>query len=112
MKRRTFLKHGSLLTTGYTFGSLLPFPPSAEPAASLYSSFRNAPAIYRPSVRWWWNGNKIQRDELARELRMLKEAGIGGVEINPIKFPARTNDLGKPSLPWLSDEWIELLQFT
>ena len=43
---------------------------------------------------------------------MLKEAGIGGVEINPIKFPARTNDLGKPAIQWLSPEWIELLKFT
>ena len=42
----------------------------------------------------------------------MKEAGIGGVEINPIKFPERTNDLGKHALQWLSAEWIELLQFT
>lgn len=67
--------------------------------------------IYRPFVRWWWNGNKIERDELARELRVLKAAGIGGVEINPIKFPSRTDDMGKDSLQWLSAEWIDLLKF-
>ena len=54
----------------------------------------------------------MERGELARELRLLKEAGIGGVEINPAKFPARTNDLDKPSLQWLSPGWIELLKFT
>ena len=63
-------------------------------------------------MRWWWTGDKVEQDELARELRLLKGAGIGGVEINPIKFPARTNDLGKSSLQWLSSEWIDLLEFT
>src|SRR5204863_9314532 len=79
---------------------------------SLYSIFKNPDAIYRPFVRWWWNGDKIEKVELARELRLLKAAGISGVEINPIKFPARTNDLGKQSVQWLSEEWIKLLQFT
>ncbi|RZM25057.1 MAG: glycoside hydrolase family 2 [Pedobacter sp.] len=45
-------------------------------------------------------------------VRILKDAGIGGVEINPISFPLRTDDMGKPSIEWLSDEWIELLRFT
>jgi hypothetical protein len=91
---------------------LLPVPDSTiTSGTSLYSLFKNPDTIYRPFVRWWWNGDKIERDELTRELRMLKEAGIGGVEINPIKFPARTNDSGKRSVQWLSSEWIELLQF-
>ena len=114
MKRRTFLIQGSLLTTGFHFRKLLPFTGSAGTGSetALYSIFKNPPAIYRPFVRWWWNGDKVEPDELARELRLLKEAGIGGVEINPIKFPDRTNDLGKHSLQWLSPEWIELLKFT
>jgi hypothetical protein len=42
----------------------------------------------------------------------LKEAGIGGVEINPVEFPSRSegDDLGKPSVKWLSNEWIDLLK--
>lgn len=79
--------------------------------SSLYSIFNNPATIYRPFVRWWWNGDKIEKDELSRELRMLKDAGIGGVEINPIKFPARTQDPGIRSVQWLSDEWIDLLEF-
>jgi hypothetical protein len=63
-------------------------------------------------VRWWWNGDKVEANELIRELRLLKNAGIGGVEINPIEFPTRSegDDLGKPSLKWLSDEWIGMLK--
>ena len=84
----------------------------AETATGLYELFKAPPAVYRPFVRWWWNGDKVEKEELIRELRVMKEAGIGGVEINPIKFPAKTDDMGKASVPWLSDEWIQLLQAT
>jgi hypothetical protein len=66
----------------------------------------------RPFVRWWWNGDKVEKAELARELRLLKDAGIGGVEINPIAFPDRTPDMGITSVEWLSQPWMELLRFT
>ncbi len=77
----------------------------------LYDNFRNPAMSYRPFVRWWWNGNKIEKAELARELRILKDAGIGGVEINPISFPLRTDDMGRRSVQYLSEEWIDLLKF-
>ena len=47
---------------------------------------------------------------MVRELRLLKEAGIGGVEINPIAFPSYCDSIGKPSLPWLSPDWIDMLK--
>jgi hypothetical protein len=75
-----------------------------------FTLFRNPDAIYHPFVRWWWNGNKVQPGELIRELRLLKEAGIGGVEINPVKFPENADDLGVESLEWLGDEWIDMLK--
>lgn len=83
-----------------------------QTSAELYEQFRNPDAKYRPFVRWWWNGDKVESSELVRELRLLKEAGIGGVEINPIEFPSRCDDMGKKSLIWLSDEWISALQTT
>ena len=76
----------------------------------LYEGFQQPPSEYRPFVRWWWNGDKVEADELVRELRLLKEAGIGGVEINPIEFPSYCDSIGKPSLPWLSSEWIDMLR--
>ncbi len=85
---------------------------SRSPVADLYDLFKNPPLTYHPYVRWWWNGNKVNANELIRELRLLKEAGIGGVEINPVEFPRRSegDDLGIPSVKWLSDEWIDLLR--
>jgi hypothetical protein len=112
LKRSTFIIQGSVLATGFHLRKLL--PGSSDffyRDESLYSVFKDPPNIYRPFVRWWWNGDRIEKEELARQLRLLKDAGIGGVEINPIKFPARTDNMGRRAVEWLSDEWIELLQF-
>ena len=81
-------------------------------ADGLYEVFRDPANRYRPFVRWWWNGDKVTADELLRELDVLKAAGIGGMEINPIKFPDEADDLGIQSLRYLSDEWIEVLHAT
>lgn len=45
-----------------------------------------------------------------RELDVLKAAGIGGVEINPIKFPGDAPTLNTRPLQWLSGEWIDVLE--
>jgi hypothetical protein len=73
----------------------------------LYELFKIPDKLYLcPVVRYskvscYWYG-----------LRLLKDAGIGGVEINPVEFPSRFDgdDLGKPSLKWLSNEWIDMLK--
>lgn len=68
---------------------------------------------YRPWVRWWWNGDKVDTVELKRELQLLHDAGIGGVEINPIEFPSsRCDSMGIRSLIWLGDEWMTALEAT
>ncbi|MBC3758723.1 hypothetical protein H7U19_09935 [Hyunsoonleella sp. SJ7] len=74
----------------------------------LFSGFQNPPADARPFVRWWWNGNKIKKEELDRQLESLKSVGFGGVEINPIAMPIAPPTEDK-SLVWMSDEWIDLV---
>ena len=76
----------------------------------LYSQFQKPDNQYRPFVRWWWNGDRVKAEELIRELHLLKDAGIGGVEINPISFPTGADTLDTKALKWLSDEWIDLLK--
>lgn len=122
MQRRSFIKQSALWTAGCAVGSRIPLwgmeavdemTATRIGAGDLYKMFRNPASVYRPFVRWWWNGDKVEAAELVRELHLLKDAGIGGVEINPVKFPGNnTDDLGKKALPWLSDEWIEMLQVT
>lgn len=117
MKRRTFLSQSMILSAGFVaarfpaLGIHNNFNDSLN-CSDLFCIFKEPDPTYRPFVRWWWNGDKIEKKELVRELHLLKEAGIGGVEINPIEFPSTGDDLGKKSLTWLSDEWIEMLQIT
>ena len=75
----------------------------------LYSQFQKPDNQYRPFVRWWWNGDRVKAEELIRELHIMKEAGIGGVEINPISFPSGADTLDTKPLKWLSEEWIDML---
>ena len=119
MNRRKFISQNTIFSAGSIIAGSFPglseflLPQSnINTGLDLYELFLNPGLKYHPFVRWWWNGNKIEAKELIRELHLLKEAGIGGVEINPIEFPARFegDDLGKPSLIWLSDEWIDMLK--
>lgn len=118
MNRRVFISGSALAATGVLLPVRIALPSSVIPTEdvsgdgrSLYEIFIKPDFRYRPYVRWWWNGNKVEEAELVRELRLLKEAGIGGVEINPVQFPSRSegDDLGRPSLQWLSREWIGML---
>jgi hypothetical protein len=61
-------------------------------------------------VRWWWNGDRVVGDEVLRELDVMKAAGIGGVEINPIRFPAEADPMNTTALTWMSDEWVKVLE--
>lgn len=115
MKRRQFLVQSplalsSLVLLNHPF-SILMDAAIAGLAEDPFSLFQDTPSGFRPWVRWWWNGDKVNREELLRELRLLKEAGIGGVEINPIQFPIDTDDLGIASLPWLGPDWIATLGY-
>ena len=117
MLRRNFIKQGLFITAGCAFSpetllsaGTLPVPTSASNSINMYDLFKNPGNDHRPFVRWWWNGDKVEAKELIRELHVLKAAGIGGVEINPISFPSTGDDMGKESLYWLSDEWIDMLQ--
>ena len=108
-----FLSAASTIAGKYSISSETTIPSTlSQPDPDLYTLFKNPSHYYRPFVRWWWNGNKVEAKELVRELRILKDAGIGGVEINPVEFPTRFegDDMGKPSLEWLSNEWIDMLK--
>lgn len=117
MNRRDLLKLTSLAAGSLYLDRVAPALPGevdehaeASLPGELYDSFARPAMKYRPLVRWWWNGDRITSDELLRELDVLRAAGLGGVEINPIRFPDEADAMGIPSLAWLSDEWIDMLK--
>lgn len=76
----------------------------------LYQSFKTPSANARLFVRWWWNGDKLSEKEILRELDVMKAAGIGGVEINPIKFQPAPDPKGHKEIEWLSEDWLSMVK--
>jgi len=80
-----------------------------RPIEQVFETFQDPPAEARPFVRWWWNNNQVDEDEILRELDVLKAAGIGGVEINPIAGPRKPEGSSAEVLKWRSPEWDRVL---
>jgi hypothetical protein len=99
-----------LLAALLLFPSLTVTAAETKPGDPLWDGFSEPPQSVRPFVRWWWNGDKLEKGEILRELDVMKAAGIGGVEINPIKFPASNDPLKIRSLNWLSPEWCDMVK--
>src|SRR5215472_18688469 len=102
----------------FTF-ALLAFGASAPPAptrvdssAALRAGFQSPPDDCRIMVRWWWFGPAVVRGELERELRAMQQAGIGGVEVQPV-YPLALDDpaTGFHNFTYLSQEFLDDLRF-
>lgn len=81
--------------------------------AELQRQFQTPPDDSRIMMRWWWYGPAVTNAELEREMRLMKEGGIGGFEVQPV-YPVAMDDdaAGIKNLPFLSDEFIQALRFT
>lgn len=79
---------------------------------SLWESFIKPPDDSRIMMRWWWFGPAVTNKELEREVLAMKEAGIGGFEIQPV-YPLELDDpaRGIRNLPYLSDAFLDALRF-
>ena len=86
---------------------------SAADLATLQRSFQDPPDDSRIMMRWWWFGPSVTKPELERELRAMKQGGIGGFEIQPV-YPLTFDDPqhGIRNFPYLADEFLEALSFT
>jgi hypothetical protein len=80
--------------------------------AALASQFQHPPDDSRIMVRWWWFGPSVAKPELEREMRVMKEGGIGGFEVQPT-YPLSLDDPahGIRNFPFLSDEYLDDLRF-
>src|SRR5690349_16653317 len=84
----------------------------AQNVNELQRGFEHPPDDARIMMRWWWFGPAVTKTELEREMRLMKEGGIGGFEVQPV-YPLALDDAttGIKNLPFLSDEFIEALRF-
>jgi hypothetical protein len=80
---------------------------------SVRRSFENPPDEARIMMRWWWFGPGVAKAEIERELRAMKAGGMGGAEVQPVYPMALDNpETGFHNLPYLSDEFLDVLRFT
>jgi hypothetical protein len=86
---------------------------NAGPGADLKKSFQNPPDNSRIMMRWWWFGPGVTEAELEKEMRMMKEGGIGGFEVQPV-YPLALDDPTIPfkNLTYMSDEFLDMVRFT
>ena len=79
----------------------------------LQRSFRDPPDDARIMMRWWWFGPAVENAQLEREMRLMKEGGIGGFEVQPV-YPLSLDDAEKgiKTKPFLSPEFLNALRFT
>lgn len=66
---------------------------------TVYDKFRSPSAEYRGKPFWSWNG-KLEKDELLRQLNIIREMGFGGFFMH-----SRTG----LATEYLGDEWFELI---
>ena len=109
---------GVLGLAGVLYATQPPAPPAARPLTAsplsdLNRQFLAPPDDARIMMRWWWFGPTVTRAGLEREMRLMKEGGIGGVEIQPVYAlvlddPSR----GFVTHPYLSDAFLDDLRFT
>ncbi|HEY1494952.1 MAG TPA: glycosyl hydrolase [Candidatus Solibacter sp.] len=88
---------------------------AADPAniAELQRGFQHPPDDARIMVRWWWFGPAVTKPELEREMRLMKQGGIGGFEVQPTYALELDNaEKGIKNLPYMSPEFLDALRFT
>ncbi|WP_234569818.1 glycosyl hydrolase [Rhodohalobacter sp. 614A] len=63
----------------------------------------------KPWTRWWWMGSAVNATDLTRQMELLSEANLGGVEITPIYGVGGYED---QFIDFLSPEWMDVLEHT
>src|SRR5712692_1811066 len=93
----------SLTTSGFA---------RAQNVNELQRGFERPPDNSKIMMRWWWFGPAVTKPELEREMRVMKDGGIGGFEVQPV-YPLTLDDpeKGIKNFPFLSDDYIDALRF-
>jgi hypothetical protein len=63
----------------------------------------------KPWAYWWWMGSAVTKEGIRQNLAEYAKAGFGGMHIIPI-YGVKGEE--SKFLPFLSKEWLEMLDFT
>lgn len=91
--------------------------PQVDPTNNQFIALKNIflePAFStRPMTRWWWFGGAVTCEEITRELTLMRDAGLRGVELQPV-YPVAVDNShdGVNNLRYFSPEWFEMLRYT
>ncbi len=115
MKSRVLLivaRYALFFLTALLLTPLLRAEKPGDGLDALRAGFRVPPADCRIMMRWWWFGPAVSKAELERELLAMKDAGIGGVELQPV-YPMALDDraTGFHNFPYLSGEFLDNVRF-
>jgi hypothetical protein len=88
-------------------------PIASADVEQLERSFSQPPEDARIMMRWWWYGPAVTKPQLEREMKLMKEGGIGGFEVQPT-YPLALDDErpGLKNLKLGSPEFLDMLKFT
>ncbi len=126
LTRREFLVQSSAVSMTLASAAGLDLQPGNRPEAlspnqaaatgqlsALKNTFLNPAFNTRPMTRWWWFGGAVTPEEITRELTLMRDAGLRGVELEPM-YPVEVDDpkRGIRNTPYFSPEWFDLLRHT
>ena len=99
-----------LATLAAAWALLTASPPGR--LADLRRAFERPPEDCRIMMRWWWFGPAVVKPEIEREMRLMKEGGIGGFEVQPV-YPLELDNPANRvrNFPYLTAEFIDDLHF-
>ena len=117
----------TILLTGQMVGAAAEWPDlvsgRAQDLATLRQGFAQPPREAGPWVFWFWWNSVVSREEIARELEEMAAAGLAGAELRVVTFhgwageplagmdPATLDRLGHRQLKYLSDDWLDMMEF-
>ena len=83
---------------------------AAKAGEDLAGLFQHPPEAARPWVYWYWMNAAVSREGIAADLAAMKQAGIGGAYLMPIKGPGNP-PLTNPPATQQSPLWWALVKY-
>ncbi|GAB3917599.1 glycosyl hydrolase [Mucilaginibacter boryungensis] len=81
------------------------------PKDKLKEVFLHPPESAKPWVFWYWMYGAVTRAGVTADLQAMKDAGIGGAYLMPIKSPGNPPLIAEP-VPQLTPQWWAMVKFT